>query len=216
MLAHKVKLCPTVAAHPDEPSKPSEENLASSDNPSSEWCILASQLKAGEDTGREQLYKLFSRAIRYYLSFQLAPQELDHKIHDMIAVVSEAIQCGDLRDSELFMPFVRGVARKHLETYIAQSPKNDCSPTDLGSRMAVMDEKENSELVRASKRKVAVMVRVLSCLSQKDLDVLDRFYLREQRYEHFCAEMCVTETQFRLLKSRVKVNFQEQSQETRE
>jgi RNA polymerase sigma-70 factor, ECF subfamily len=209
MFAHKLKLCQTVSAHPEQPSKPIEENVAKSDDPSSEWCKLTAQLKAGEDTGREQLYKLFSRCIRYYLSFQFAPQELEHRIHDMIAVVVDAIQRGDLQDSELLVPFIRSVARKHLQIYIAQTDQNDCSPTDLGSGVAVVAGQENPKVVAVMKQKVALMTTVLSCLSQRDLDILDRFYLQEQRYEHFCGDMCVTETQFRLLKSRLKIKFKD-------
>ena len=32
-----------------------------------DWAVLVSQIKAGEESGLEQLYKLFSRGIRYYL-----------------------------------------------------------------------------------------------------------------------------------------------------
>jgi hypothetical protein len=172
---------------------------------------LIAQLKADEDTGREQLYKLFSRGIRYYLSCQVVPQELEHKIHDMIAVVLEAIQRGDLRDSELLVPFILKVTRKHLEAYIAQTIQNDCSQRDVGGGIAVVVGKENPELVAVIQQKVAHMIKVLSSLSQIDRDILDRFYVQEQRLEHFCSDMCVTETQFRLLKSRVKVKFQELS-----
>jgi hypothetical protein len=208
MFAHKVKLSTTVSAHPHQPSEPTEENVTGIDDRSSEWCFLIAQLKAGEDTGREQLYKLFNRGIRYYLPFQLAPQELNHKIYDMMAVVLEAIQRGELDDSDVLMPFIRSVARKHLQTYIAQSSPTEPSLLGPGSRVAVPPGKEDPDLVAVIKRKMALMRRVLSCLSQRDLDILDRFYLQEQRYEQFCGEMCVTETQFRLLKSRVKVNFE--------
>jgi DNA-directed RNA polymerase specialized sigma subunit len=46
-------------------------------------------------------------------------------------------------------------------------------------------------------------------LSERDRDVLTRFYLYEETQEQICQEMQLTETQFRLLKSRAKARFGE-------
>ena len=46
-------------------------------------------------------------------------------------------------------------------------------------------------------------------LSERDRDILIRFYLKEQPQEQICKEMALTETQFRLLKSRAKAKFGE-------
>jgi DNA-directed RNA polymerase specialized sigma subunit len=39
-------------------------------------------------------------------------------------------------------------------------------------------------------------------LKKRDREILERFYLREQNAQQICAEMRLTETQFRLFKSR--------------
>jgi len=41
----------------------------------------------------------------------------------------------------------------------------------------------------------------------KTRDILVRFYLKEQSQEQICREMSLTETQFRLRKSRAKEKF---------
>jgi RNA polymerase sigma-70 factor (ECF subfamily) len=46
-------------------------------------------------------------------------------------------------------------------------------------------------------------------LSDRDREILTRFYLDEQTQEQICGEMNLTETQFRLLKSRAKARFGE-------
>jgi RNA polymerase sigma-70 factor, ECF subfamily len=43
-------------------------------------------------------------------------------------------------------------------------------------------------------------------------EILERFYLREQRREQICREMSLTETQFRLLKSRAKARLGDRGQ----
>jgi DNA-directed RNA polymerase specialized sigma24 family protein len=49
--------------------------------------------------------------------------------------------------------------------------------------------------------------KVLSELSDRDREILTRFYLKEQSESKICLEMVLTETQFRLLKSRAKARF---------
>jgi RNA polymerase sigma-70 factor (ECF subfamily) len=71
-----------------------------------EWRALVSQIQTGDEAGMEQLYKLFSRGIRYYLYRQLGPQELEDKVHDTFLIVVGAIQRGDLREPERLMGFV--------------------------------------------------------------------------------------------------------------
>jgi RNA polymerase sigma-70 factor (ECF subfamily) len=53
------------------------------------------------------------------------------------------------------------------------------------------------------------MKSVLDSLSKRDRDILVRFYLNEEPQEQICREMALTETQFRLLKSRAKARFGE-------
>ena len=60
-----------------------------------------------------------------------------------------------------------------------------------------------------SRQKVEVMLEVLREMSPRDREVLTRFYLREQSQEQICRDMRLTDTQFRLLKSRAKARFGE-------
>ena len=53
------------------------------------------------------------------------------------------------------------------------------------------------------------MREVLRALSARDREILTRFYLDEQSQEAICCEMELSETQFRLLKSRAKARFGE-------
>jgi len=51
------------------------------------------------------------------------------------------------------------------------------------------------------------MREVLREMSNRDFEVLSRFYLREQPPEQVCAEMGLTEVQFQLVKSRAKARL---------
>ena len=157
----------------------------------------------------EQLYKLFSRGIRYYLCRQLGPQELEDKVHDTFLIVVNAIKRGDLREPERLMGFVRTVVRRQVAAYIETAVQTRREQTDLDTGVAVADRKRNPEQEAILKEKSQLMKSALESLSKRDRDILVRFYLHEQPQDQICREMALTETQFRLLKSRAKAKFGE-------
>lgn len=76
---------------------------------------------------------------------------------------------------------------------------------DVGVR--VTDARRNPEQHVAFQQKVDFMIEILQQLSERDREILTRFYLNEESQEQICREMNLTETQFRLLKSRAKARF---------
>jgi len=62
---------------------------------------------------------------------------------------------------------------------------------------------------QVDKQREALATKILKSISQRGRDVLTRFYLMEQSQEQICMDMNLTDTQFRLLKSRAKARFAE-------
>ncbi|MBV9404359.1 MAG: sigma-70 family RNA polymerase sigma factor [Acidobacteriaceae bacterium] len=208
MTAMQANTSPTSAGehHHTEPVK---EKTAKTTLSTVEWSVLVEQIREGQDKGMEQLYKLFSRGIRYYLCRQLGPQELEDKVHDTFLIVVNAIQRGDLREPERLMGFVRTVVRRQVAAYIEQAVHMRREQADLETGASVADRKQNPEQEAILRQRAELMKSALSALSKRDRDILVRFYLYEQPQEQICQEMALTETQFRLLKSRAKAKFGE-------
>lgn len=209
MLAIQPTEGPTPAAGGEQSGTETKEKVSKPGFTEIEWNALVDQVKAGEDAGMEQLYKLFSRGIRYYLCRQLGPQELEDKVHDTFLIVVNAIRRGDLREPERLMGFVRTVVRRQVAAYIETAVHTRREQTDLESGITVADRKQNPEQEAIVKQKEQLMRSALAALNDRDRDILIRFYLKEQPQEQICREMSLTETQFRLLKSRAKAKFGE-------
>jgi RNA polymerase sigma-70 factor (ECF subfamily) len=174
-----------------------------------DWHDLVARIQRGEDSGMEELYKLFAKGIRFYLCRQLGPQELDDKIHDTFLIVVKAIRKGDLREPERLMGFVRTVVRRQVAAHIDKVVHSRREELDLDVGVRVADIRRNPEQNAAFQQKVEFMVSVLDGLSVRDREILSRFYLDEQSQDEICDEMDLSETQFRLLKSRAKARFGE-------
>jgi RNA polymerase sigma-70 factor (ECF subfamily) len=77
------------------------------------------------------------------------------------------------------------------------------------ARTVVRDSRSNPEQAAIQNQNEDIARRVLESVSPRDREILIRFYLEEQAAEQICDEMDLTETQFRLLKSRAKDRFGE-------
>jgi RNA polymerase sigma-70 factor (ECF subfamily) len=173
------------------------------------WQNLVERIHRGEESGMEELYRLFGRGIRYYLCRQLGHQELDDKVHDTFVIVVQAIRRGELREPDRLMGFVRTVVRRQVAAYIDEAVHSRRDELNLDMGVRVADRRDNPEQNAAFRQKMDLMIEVLRSLSERDREILTRFYLDEQSQETICHEMDLTETQFRLLKSRAKARFGE-------
>ena len=173
------------------------------------WVELVNRIQSGETDGLEELYALFSRGIRFYLCRQLGPQELDDKVHDSFVVVVQAIRKGELREPQRLMGFVRTIVRRQVAAHIDRAVQNRREQAEIDSSVRVADPRENPEETAMFSQRKDLIQRVLSELGGRDREILTRFYLHEQSQEQICEEMGLTETQFRLLKSRAKARFGE-------
>src|ERR1700683_3605150 len=173
------------------------------------WVELVERIKSGESGSMEELYQLFSKGIRFYLCRQLGPQELDDKVHNTFVVVVQAIRRGELREPSRLMGFVRTIVRRQVAAHIDKVVHTRRDQIDLDSTVRLADPEGNPEERAMFSQRTELINRVLGELSDRDREILTRFYLLEQSQDQICSEMALSETQFRLLKSRAKARFGE-------
>lgn len=105
------------------------------------------------------------------------------------------------------MGFVRTIARRQVAAHIdsAVHERRERADIDLGA--LIPDQATSPEQNLLHSESVELMQRILRGIPERDREILTRFYLQEQTQEQICAEMGLSETQFRLLKSRAKARF---------
>jgi RNA polymerase sigma factor (sigma-70 family) len=157
-----------------------------------------------------ELYTIFGRGIRYFLLRNLGPVDLDDKVHDCFVIVTQAIQNGDLREPERLMGYVRTVVKRQIAASIDVAVHQRHSRVDFEDALLSMsDWRENPERRIIAKQRAELARKVLNSVSQRDREILNRFYVLEQSQDEICAAMGLSYNQFRLLKSRAKARFGE-------
>jgi RNA polymerase sigma-70 factor (ECF subfamily) len=171
--------------------------------------MLVDRIQSGQTDGMEELYQLFSKGIRFYLCRQLGPQEFDDKVHDTFVLVVLAIRKGELREPQRLMGFVRTIVRRQVAAHIDRVVHIRRDHMDLETSARVADPAGNPEEAAMFHQRTDLIRRVLGEMAERDREILTRFYLEEEAQEQICSEMALSETQFRLLKSRAKARFGE-------
>jgi RNA polymerase sigma-70 factor, ECF subfamily len=171
--------------------------------------MLVDRIHSGETDGMEELYLLFSKGIRFYLCRQLGPQEFDDKVHDTFVLVVLAIRRGELREPQRLMGFVRTIVRRQVAAHIDRVVHIRRDHLDLETSARVADPNGNPEEAAMFRQRTDLIRRVLDEMAERDREILTRFYLEEEAQDQICSEMALSETQFRLLKSRAKARFGE-------
>ena len=174
-----------------------------------DWTLLVDGIRASDPGAMEELYAFFEKGIRYFLQRQLGPQELEDKIHDNFIIVVQAIRRGELREPERLMGFVRTIAQRHVAAHINEAVHVRRDKIQVDESTPLRDTSMTPEDSALNKEKLDLMVKTLRSMPSRDRELLTRFYLQEQTQEQICSEMRLTESQFRLMKSRAKARFGE-------
>jgi RNA polymerase sigma factor (sigma-70 family) len=196
----RVTLRPIVVPAPPPPDPASEVD----------WFDLVCRIQKNEKEALEELYTLIAKGIKILIVRQLGRQEVDDRVHDTFLLVVQSIQRGDLREPERLIAFARTIVRRRISQYIEKSAisRRESLTGEATSWVPGGDATPEEAAIQAQTEDI--MLGVLRSLSRRDREILTRFYLLEQSAEKICLEMELTETQFRLLKSRAKARFGEE------
>jgi RNA polymerase sigma-70 factor (ECF subfamily) len=186
-----------------------QSSLEQEDHASAAVVELVARIQSDDTTALEDLYRIFARGIKYQICRQLGPQDLDDKVHDCFLIVVQAIRKGELREPDRLMGFVRTVVRRQIAAYIEAIIQARKQMADLETGRIVADFGRDPENCIMDREEEELAYRVLKGISRRDREILIRFYLREEPQDKICEKMKLTETQFRLLKSRAKARFGE-------
>ncbi len=175
-----------------------------------DWFDLVCRIQQNDRVALEELYNLIAKGIKILIVRQLGRQEVDDRVHDTFLLVVQSIQRGDLREPERLLAFARTIVRRRISQYLEKSASGRRENLTGEATAWVPGNEANPEEVAMQTEASQIMETVLRSLSRRDREILTRFYLQEQSPDRICAEMDLTDTQFRLLKSRAKGRFAEE------
>ena len=179
------------------------------------FATLVDCVRGGDPDGMSALYDFIRRGMRPYLTRQLGAQDSDDTLHDVYLEVVRAIRQGQIRDAERIMGFVRTITRRKVACYIDSAARNRRERVNFSSAYWLASPLRTLDREMIFKQQQFVVQAALLRLTNREREILVRFYLQEQDEIQICAEMVLTHTQYRLLKSRSKIRLLQLSRQPR-
>jgi RNA polymerase sigma-70 factor, ECF subfamily len=170
-----------------------------------QWAIpLVERLRSDDVPAIEELYAVLGKGLgfRFRAGVNLDPGD---RFHDLYLAVLDSIRSHGLRKPERLMSFARTLARRQLAAHIKSAIRERHTAT--ASSLPLADQRMNPEQGVIAREKLELARSALNRMPVRQREVLIRFYLREQPKERICREMNLSETQFRLMKSRAKARL---------
>ena len=165
-------------------------------------------IQAGDESATKELYEALQSGIRWIVYRQLGSRDGADVIHDVFLAVLKAIQRGELREPGRLMGFVRTVAQRTIGATIEDRVRDRHEANaGVAKLQLVRDPGRPADAEILDSEKSDIAARAMEAVSQTDREILTRYYYLEQAQAQIMAEMGLTETQFRLLKSRAKTRF---------
>jgi len=174
------------------------------------WSSIVGRVRSGDPSGMEELYRAFCKGLRYFLVRRIGTQDLDDRVHDIFLIVSQAIQRGGLRDPERLAGYLRTVAHRQVCAQIERNVRSR-QGRSVEEDLTLCADEPSPENKVIERQNVELALRILNSLKPRDREVLIRFFLKGQSRTKICNDLGLTETQFRLIKSRAKSRFVELS-----
>jgi RNA polymerase sigma factor (sigma-70 family) len=172
--------------------------------PSGPWERIVAQIMEGENAGLEALYAFFGRSVRFLLAQQLHFEDVEGKLHDTFLAVVKAIRAGQVRDASRLPFFLKTVAQRQVAGHLSNPATRRYVQLTAALQESRADQRPSPEKDALSQERQKIALRILHNLPEIDRRILIRFYLEGQPADEICADLRISQTQFRLRKSRAK------------
>ncbi len=170
---------------------------------------LAEDIQLGCVEAVEGLYQILMPGLKGFLRMRVPRDYVEDYCHDVFMSVLRFIRSGAIRDLRCLPGVVRTIALRVIANHKKTAVSSEVSVDSLTIEGCVPDHRANFENNLQRQERMEIALAALSALSERDREILRRFYLEEQTEEQIRTEMGLTETQFRLIKSRAKMRFGE-------
>jgi RNA polymerase sigma-70 factor (ECF subfamily) len=168
------------------------------------WKELIDRIQQGDKAAEGELFLLVQRCVRPTALRRLGPIDAEDSVHDVFIIVLDNIRSQRLRDPERLGGYIGAVFKFRRWRHWQMASATVGPPVESFDVEAAGKSPEG--MLRDSEHWDLAKTALARC-SERDRNILVRFYLDEQAREQICREMELTPTQFRLLKSRAKDRF---------
>ena len=171
---------------------------------------LVGRIQAGDQRAEEELIQQCSRGVSVIIARIVGDRSATEDLHqDTFRIALEKIRAGEVREPEALFGFISGLAKNLAVDYVRGESRRG-KPVDLKLAEQIPDRTAN-QLDQLLQQEHAAMIRqVLNGLNtDRDREVLFRFYINEERKEQICADLGLSRLHFNRVLHRARQRYKE-------
>jgi RNA polymerase sigma-70 factor, ECF subfamily len=169
---------------------------------------LVSRIRARDQKAEAELVERYNRVVTNIIRQKVGDTAVaDDLYQETFCIVLEKIRDGGVREAEKLPGFVCSVARNRVIKYFQRAVRQE-SLTEESLLLLHPAADQLEELLR--KEEADIVRQILKEMtSERDIQVLFRFYLAEHDKERICADLGLTSLQFNLVLHRARQRYKE-------
>jgi RNA polymerase sigma-70 factor (ECF subfamily) len=171
---------------------------------------LVSRILAGDQQAEAELVERYSRGVTFILRRETGGATEAEDLHqETFRIALEKIRRGDLREPEKLSGFLCSIARNLAIDYFRRASRQ-ASIVDMEevASQAPSAPDQLQELLR--QEKASLVRQVINELpSDRDRQILFRFYIAEEEKERICADLGLTAIHFNRVLHRARERYKE-------
>jgi RNA polymerase sigma-70 factor, ECF subfamily len=182
-----------------------------------EWDLLVQGIRIGDKVALEELYRICRKSPASVLTRSLPLDDVEDAIHTVYLTGLEQIRRGDLKEPSKLVAYLIIIARRHVCRWIRGKLHGPSGVVEIENDKTELRRPEDlvvsydpgPERLYLRDERQSIARAVLNQLSDREREILQRFYVQEQSEEEVREAMNLTPTQFRLAKWRAKTKAAE-------
>ncbi len=192
-----------MAASPELSDAPAESDLPD----------LVARIQSGDRSAEAQLLARFALGVRVILRRHAGNTAIaiDDLAQDVLGAVLEQLRKGAIRDPIALPAYIRTSAlhRLHAEQRAQQTAAQTHESVENEDPRLIAQQTHAADELDAARKAKLVRELLTHLPVQRDREVLQRFYLKEESCEEICAALDIEAEHFRRVIHRARVRFRE-------
>ena len=171
---------------------------------------LVSRIQAGDRQAEDELVRRYARGVSVIVARAgCARWMIEDVCQDTLRIAIEKVRRGDVREPDRLSGFIASLARNLVIDHSRQISKHEARPRLDSSPAGSMESA--SQLQRLLEDEQAQTVRkVLAEMgTERDRQILYRYYLSEEDKERICADLGLTSLHFNRVLFRARKRFKD-------
>ena len=171
---------------------------------------IVRRITAGDSTAEDEIIRRYERGIAVIIDNVVRNQSVTEDLsQETFRIVLEKLRRGDLRQPESLSGFVCSVARNAAIDYIRRAKRSNLRE-EIGNAEHISDPAPNQLDQMLARERSEVVLQVIGELkSERDREVLFRYYVSEEDKNEICSALGITRIQFNNIIYRALARFKE-------